>query len=314
SNRLAFVASMELPTWNRTILDRSVKRAIEKADGSRPVIAHSGVWPHLPQLDGTDSHLYFGWYHGEERDLPGFAARIPRMVRFVSEFGAQAVPTTADFMEPGRWPALDWERLGHTHGLQKEQFDERVPPAAFASFEQWQDATQAYQAMLIKHHVEHLRRLKYRPTGGFAQFAFADGYPAVTWSVLGHDRAPKAGLAALADACRPVIVVADRPPAVVHAGEELVLDVHAISDLRRPCAATVITATLSWPGGETAWRWQGDLPADDCVRVGEVRVVVPDVEGELRLDLTLAGGSIDVRNSYGSMISPTREGDGRIDP
>ena len=303
SNKAAFVASMELPTWNRSILDRSVKRAIEKADGTRPVVAHSGVWPHLPQLDGTDSHLYFGWYHGDERDLPAFAARIPRMVRFVSEFGAQAVPGDATFMEPERWPDLDWDSLEHTHALQKELFDQRVPPGAFATFEAWRDASQAYQAEVIKHHVEHLRRLKYRPTGGFAQFCLADGHPAVTWSVLGHDRQPKAGYQVLADACRPVIVVADRPPAVVEPGQELALDVHAVSDLRRPCAATVVTATLSWPGGETAWRWQGDIPADDCVLVGEVRADVPDVEGALRLDLTLASGSIDVRNSYVCMIS-----------
>src|SRR3954452_4092984 len=58
--------AQQLPTWNKTILDRSIKRALEQADGTRPVIAHSGVLPHLPQLDGTDSHLYFGWYHGEE--------------------------------------------------------------------------------------------------------------------------------------------------------------------------------------------------------------------------------------------------------
>jgi hypothetical protein len=34
-----------------------VKRAFERADNSRPVVAHSGVAPHLPQLDGTTSAL-----------------------------------------------------------------------------------------------------------------------------------------------------------------------------------------------------------------------------------------------------------------
>ena len=145
------------------MLDRSIKRAIEKADGSRPVIAHSGVLPHPPTLDGTDSHLYFGWYHGDERDLPDLARRLPRLVRWVGEFGAQAVPETADFLEPERWPDLDWERLGRTHALQKRRFDEHVPPAEHATFRSWQAATQAYQATLIKHHVETLRRLKYRP-------------------------------------------------------------------------------------------------------------------------------------------------------
>ncbi len=45
---------------------------------------------------------------------------------------------------------------------------------------------------MVRHHVEALRRLKYRPTGGFALFSLADAHPAVTWSVLGHDRAAKA--------------------------------------------------------------------------------------------------------------------------
>ena len=94
----------------------SILDARSSAPSSGPTAA--GPWsptpassPHLPQLDGTDSHLYFGWYYGEERDLPGFAAAWPRMVRFVSEFGAQAVPDDAAFMEPERWPDLDWERL-----------------------------------------------------------------------------------------------------------------------------------------------------------------------------------------------------------
>ena len=83
----------QLPTWNRTILDRWVKRAFEKADETRPVIAHSGVMPHLPQLEGTDIRLHLGWGRGNERDLPGLAAAMPRLVRFVSEFGSQSVPT-----------------------------------------------------------------------------------------------------------------------------------------------------------------------------------------------------------------------------
>src|ERR687898_917836 len=49
----------QLPNWNRTVLDASIRRSLEKADGTRPVVTHSGVLPHLPRLDGTDSHLYF---------------------------------------------------------------------------------------------------------------------------------------------------------------------------------------------------------------------------------------------------------------
>ena len=138
---LKAAAAQELPTWNKTVLDRSVKRALEKTDGTCPVIAHSGVLPHPPQLDGTDTHLYFGWYHGRERDFPGFLRALPRMARFVTEFGAQAVPTSADFCEPERWPDLDWERLAHTHALQRAVFDRHVPPDDHATFDEWRAAT-----------------------------------------------------------------------------------------------------------------------------------------------------------------------------
>ena len=296
-------AAQQLPTWNKTVLDRSIKRSLERADGTRPVIAHSGVLPHPPLLDGTDSHLYFGWYFGHERDLPAFIRKVPRMARFVTELGAQAVPATADFCEPERWPDLDWERLGHTHGLQKAIFDRFVPPADHATFESWADATQAYQAMLVRRQIEALRRVKYAPTGGFAQFCFADGHPAVTWSVLGHDRAPKLGYDALRAACRPVIVVADRLPEVARPGDELALDVHVVSDLRHALDGAEVEARLTWPGGERAWRWGGDVPADACVRVGRVEATVPDADGPLVLELRCRAGDEHADNRYDAPIA-----------
>jgi beta-mannosidase len=298
-----YTLGQELPSWNRSILDRRVKRTLERADGTRPVVAHSGIAPHLPQLDGTDSHLSFGWYHGDERDLPAFAALWPRMVRFVGAFGAQAVPEHAAFMEPERWPDLDWERLGRVHSLQKAIFDARVPPAAHGTFDGWREATQAYQAELLRHHIESLRRLKYRPTGGFCMFMLADAHPAVTWSVLGHDRAAKHAYHAMADACRPVIVVADRPPPAVEPGDALALDVHVVSDLRQVVDGATITASLSWAGGQHGWRWVGDVPPDSCVRVGTLQLVVPDTRGPLVLDLALVGGDVAATNRYESRIT-----------
>ncbi len=300
---LKAAAAQELPTWNKTVLDRSVKRAFEKSDGTRPVIAHSGVLPHPPQLDGTDSHLYFGWYHGEERDFPGFLRALPRMARFVTEFGAQSIPASADFCEPERWPNLDWEHLGHRHTLQKAVFDRYVPPDAHATFDEWRTATQEYQAVVVRRHIEALRRIKYRPTGGFAQFCFADGHPAVTWSVLGHDRSPKLAYDALREACRPVIVVADRLPATVAPGDAIALDVHVVSDLRAQVDDAETTARLTWAGGgERTWRWRGDIPADGCQRVGTMQIVVPDVPGPLALELGCRHGGQHSDNRYESTI------------
>ena len=100
-----------------------MKRAFETADETRPVVAHSGVAPHLPQLDGTDSHLFFGWYHGDERDLDGFAATLPRMVRFVSEFGAQSVPDSRRVHAARALAGARLGRLVEHHGMQREAFE-----------------------------------------------------------------------------------------------------------------------------------------------------------------------------------------------
>src|SRR5207249_2911278 len=118
---------------------------------------------------------------------------------------------------------------------------------------------------------------KYRPTGGFCVFCLADGHPAVTWALLDDDRRPKAAWQALIDACRPVIVVADRPPAEVRPGDAVALDVHVVSDRRSALADAVVGAALTWGGGGVGptWRWAGVVGADGCQRVGTVQAVVP---------------------------------------
>jgi beta-mannosidase len=301
--RVRYVAAQQLPSWNKSVLDRWVKRSFERADPTRLCVPHSGVLPHLPLLDGTDSHFYFGWYHGDVRDIERLARWMPRVVRFMSEFGAQAVPTTCDFIDHERWPDLDWDHLEVHHGLQKWVFDDRVPPDAFASFEDWKSATQVYQAELLRHHIELLRRLKYRPAGGFCMFALNDPAPVVSWSVLDHRRVPKLGWRALKDACAPVIVVADRPPSLVSPGDQLELDVHVVNDLRVDVDPAVVDVHARWAGGDRSWRFGGSASADDCARVGTIELEVPDTLGALVIDLTLTAGDIVATNRYSTAVT-----------
>jgi beta-mannosidase len=261
--------------WRPSVLDTSVTRALERADGSRPVV--------------NDPHLALGWEVGDEGSLPHLAEMIPRVARWVSGFGAASVPSGngAAFAAPERWPDLDWDDLAAHHGLDREAMGERVPPAAYATFDGWRDGTQAYQATLVRHHVEDLRRLKYQPTGGFAMARLTDAHPGITPSVLDHERRPKAGYDALAAACRPVIVVADRTAPEHAPGDTLALRIHVVSDRRTPIADAELTATLSWDGGSRAWRWAGDVGADACVLAGSLRTVLPDA-GPVTLDLSLS--------------------------
>ncbi len=302
-SRLRYFAAQQLPSWNKTVLDRWVRRSFERADPTRLCVPHSGVLPHLPLLDGTDSHFYFGWYHGDVRDVDKLAAAVPRVVRFMSEFGAQAVPWTSDFIDEASWPDLDWELLETRHGLQKWVFDERVPPDGFATFDEWRRATQKYQAELLRHHIESLRRLKYRPAGGFCMFALNDPAPVVSWSVLDHERVPKLGWDALRHACAPVIVVADRPPEVVAPGEAISLDVHVVNDGRTPIDAAVVDITASWPGGNRRWRFGGEVESDSVARVGSVAMDVPDTLGALSFDLVLTADDLIQTNHYSTAVT-----------
>ncbi len=300
------VLNQQLPTWNKSVLDRWVKRAFESADETRPVVAHSGVVPHLPQLDGTDSHLHFGWYYGEEADLTGFAATMPRMVRFVSELGARSLPQAAGFLHPERWPELDWAELTERYGYEPAPFERHVPPAPHPTFESWRTATQHYQATLLRHQIETMRRLKYQPTGGFTLMMLNDAAPSISWSLLDHERHPKLALQSVVDACRPVIVIADQLPELLHPGAALALDVHVVNDLRRPLDAAECSATLRWPGSNHTWRWQGDVAADGVARVGIVRFVVPDAPGELWLDLTIEHDEQIATNRYVATVVAAR--------
>jgi len=284
----AQLAGQELPTYNRTILDRSVARTLQRNDPSRPVVPHSGALPSLPTLDGTDSHLYLGWYTDDVRQLPALAATLPRLVRFVGEFGAQAVPIDAPFVDPAEWPDLPWEELAERASAQVSVLDRHVPRGRYDRFEDWAAATRRHQAEVVRSTVETLRRLKYRPTGGFALYSFADSVPGITFSVLSAARVPKDAYAALAEACAPVIAVADHLPDHVHPGEPLEVQVHVVSDLRSELEAVRVTARWCWEGGESVQRFEGPVGADSCVLAGITSIEAPDRSGPLTLRLELA--------------------------
>jgi beta-mannosidase len=244
------VASAAVPTWGKEVLDRSAARTIARADPTRPVVRHSGA--------GDDSHLWFGWHHGDLAGLAPAVRAVPRLGRFVSAFGAQSVPSTCEWMHPERWPALDWDGLAAGHGMQRAAFERYVSPGDAKTFEEWRDATQAYQAALLQLQIEDLRRCKGAPGGGFAMFAFADAEPLVGFGVLDHERVPKRAYAALRDTCRPVLAMVDPRTG----------NVHVVNDGRVPLDAAEVEVTVD---GRTH-RWTGDAGAHALVYVGRVDV------------------------------------------
>jgi beta-mannosidase len=240
------VANATVPTWGKEVLDRSTARAFGRFDGTRPVVRSSGA--------AADAHLWFGWRHGTMAGMAPAVRALPRLGRFVSAFGAQSAPVDTDWIAHERWPRLDWGTLAEHHGMEVSAFATFVPPADAKSFDEWCDATQAYQAALLQLQIEDLRRCKHRPCGGFALFCLADPSPAIGFGILDHTRAPKRAFAAVRDACRPVLAMVD--PRTGH--------VHVVNDTRAPLSDADVTLLVD---GRPR-RWRGSIDADAVTFVG----------------------------------------------
>jgi beta-mannosidase len=155
----------------------------------------------------------------------------------------------------------------------------RVPPDLHVSLDGWAAEAQAHQAEVVARNVETLRRLKYRPTGGFAAFALADAAPGVTAALLDHERRPKPAWAAFVAACAPVIAVLDELPDPLRPGARTTLDLHVVNDRRTPVEGLRAVVSLAWEGREDEpFRkvgWAGEVGVDDVARVGTVELTVP---------------------------------------
>ena len=215
--RASQTASMLLPSWNKDVLDRSVTRAIRRADPTRPVDAHSGV-PPGPFSVGTDTHLVGGWHDGLLEGLAATLRTLPRLARFVGAFGAPAPPTATVLAAPRRWPDDEWVRDASSgpYGGDVESF---VPPGTQSSFAAWTKTARDRQAAFVQLAVEDIRRLRDRPAVGFCHFLLAGGGDGVTCAVV-DDGTPRPAYGALRDACRPVLPMLDPRTGDVHVVNE----------------------------------------------------------------------------------------------
>ena len=292
-------AKAVLPSWNRTVLDGWLRSALQAADPSRPALANSGTLPHLPLLDATDTQV--GWASGI--DITKLAARLPRMVRWVTGLSAASVPPDSGFLHPDDWPNLDWEELETQFGFEPDLFNAEVPPLAYGSFDDWFQATQDLQARELRAQIETLRRLKYQPTGGFTIVRLADSdQPAISTSLVDHSGNRKPAYDAVTEACRAVIVVVDALPVVVHPGDMFDLAVHVVSDLRSAIDLATVASVVTQPHHTYTVAWEGAVEADSCVFVGRVSVSVADRPGPLEIDITLLAGDHRARTTTRATI------------
>jgi hypothetical protein len=228
--------------------DRAVAEAFPDDVPTFPVSGPVGIDP-----DAT--HLYPGWDYGSATDVDWLVDHFPGAGDVVGEFGAGA------FADGEVDAAAGFDRAKH---------DARVGDGV--------EASQAYQASVLKTVAEGLRRNGSRV---LAAFALRDT-DAAGMGVLARDGEAKAGFDALRTAFEPLLPVLDDP-------RKGSVGTTVLNDTPEP-----ITGTLTWRAGDE----DGEAPVevDAFGRADGPTVGIPRDADEVVLELS--AGARTVENRY----------------
>ena len=161
------LVSKQLPTWNSSVLDRWLKRAFEQADPSRPTVAHSGVTPTCrssPEPTATGTRLAPRRGPRARRARPHCPSHGAVRQR-VRRSGGTDSSQLHRGLRAGR--TSTGSRSPSTTGCRNRVF-ERGAAGGHPTFAAWRRRHAAVPSDLLRMQIETFRRLKYRPTGGFA--------------------------------------------------------------------------------------------------------------------------------------------------
>lgn len=178
-------------------VDQDLKAAFERLDPSRPSMAASGDF---------DLHLMTGWSQGSWADI----AQVEPMM--VTAFGAQSLPNAESPVWQQlekRWPVADDEPSWRHAGFQPVNWAERGAglPSAHQQLESYIEASQSYQAELLRYAAEHLRTRKFESCWGAFAYHLVDPFPGIGFGLIDGARRPKAGLKALTEAFKPTRLI-----------------------------------------------------------------------------------------------------------
>ena len=315
ADELGVLIWQDLPirgVMSRSVVGEARRQAREAVDllGHHPSVAvwcaHDDPFPRTRRPSATPpawSRLGPSW----NRDV------LDRRVSRVLSRCDGSRPVVSHTAVPPHFPLLEGTTSHLWFGLHGGRAADLAPtlarvPAMGQFVSAFGTPVRADQPDVVKTTVEILRRLKYRPTGGFLLHALADvgAGPGAGgrdepgsdgrsgFGVLDGLRRPKPGWHALVDACRPLVVTADPLPASVQGGDRLDLAVHVVNDTRADVGGMQLRARVVGPHGVviSEQRWDGTARADDCTLVGRIEADVPvGPAGTLTVELTLTGAA-----------------------
>ncbi|HEU4322684.1 MAG TPA: glycoside hydrolase family 2 TIM barrel-domain containing protein [Roseiflexaceae bacterium] len=297
--------------WNRSVMDRQLKRTAERTDPTRPVVRSSGEFAVPVMRPGTDTHFYHGWYliYGELHSWDTIARLFPDNIRFITEFGAQSFPNLESclkFMDPDI-NQIDWHRLVERHMFQSGIMSHWYDWRKVETLEDLVRMSQDYQCRINRFYIDRLRYHKYRPTGGIVPFMFHDPNPGVLWSILDYWRVPKRSYYEMRDAFSPqyVFTLLDRPS---HGLNEAVdLPIYLVNDAQQAVPVSLEARLLAPDGRELAhFERELTLPPDCMAFEAERLRLTPDQPGIYHLELGLRdGGSLAICYTYEVTVRAT---------
>jgi len=178
----------------------------------------------------TDSTTWYGWYKETYFDL----IRDPEA--FPLEFGGEAVsysmPGVMNYY-PELWPLRDDQIKGEWlyHALEVPFQETYIGRSVlYPDFNSWAFASQLYQAVVIKYHIEINRENKYRPTGSVLQYMFNDWWPSVNFGFTDWNLEEKISLAWIKRAFTPQLVATRVDRNIYSQREQIQIPLYLMND------------------------------------------------------------------------------------
>jgi len=281
--------------WNYNVLDKELVKAVKSIDQSRPVVQGSG-------MDRWDTHIYFGWYNGKVDDFARWLEKAkrtsPQKLRFFTEFGAQAFPSykhTKEMLGTDEIKNLPKKKMLLEYMWQWYVMPRYIQAKDYPDLKSYVQATQEYQARLLKYHIERIRLLKYQPNYGVLCFLHNDSHPAITWSVVDWWREPKKAYYEIARSFSPIWVFTLFRFAEYQVGEEVEFPIYLVNDTLENYPKVKVFAKL--PDGEIR-EFSSSLEPDMLAKkVASVKIKF-EQPGVKQLILRLCYGEREIQNSY----------------
>jgi hypothetical protein len=147
---------------------------------------------------------------------------------------------------PELWPLRDDRIKGEWlyHALEVP-FQETYIGRSFLypDFNSWAFASQLYQAVVIKYHIEINRENKYHPTGSVLQYMFNDWWPSVNFGFTDWNLEEKVSLAWIKQTFTPQLVATRVDRNIYSQGEKIKIPLHLMNDQH-----------VGFPGAKVKWR------------------------------------------------------------